>query len=145
MMEPFDEWVPLNSISEGSRRKPGLSIHRPINVSVGELTCRPGVYFWITDEGLDLGVPGSETFTKYVGANAAIFMPDPNTTGIYSLQLGSEPIAEYDGGPKTVRVGASAWSKESSNPTVTELFILDNALAINHIPNSTAYGTVVYT
>lgn len=115
----------------------------PLNVSVGELSCRPGLLWYITDEGLDLGAPGSETFTKYVGDNAAIFMPDPNA-GIYSLQLGSEPIAEYDGGPKTVRVGLSSWSKESANPTVTELFALDNALAISHIPNATAYGTVVF-
>lgn len=115
----------------------------PLNVSAGELSCRPGVTFWITDEGLDLGAPGSEAFTKYVGDNSAIFMGSPNS-GAYSLQLGSEPIAEYDGGPKSVRVGVSAWSKESSNPTVTELFALDNSLAINHIPNSTAYGTVVF-
>jgi len=115
----------------------------PLNVAVGELTCRPGVTFYITDEGLDLGTPGSETFTKYVGNNAAIFMPDPNV-GTFSMQLGSEPIAEYDGGPKTVRVGLSSWSKESANPTVTELFVLDNALAINHVPNSVSYGTVVF-
>lgn len=115
----------------------------PLNVSVGELTCRPGVLFYITDEGLDLGAPGSETFTKYVGDNDAIFMPSPNS-GAFSMQLGSEPIAEYDGGAKTVRVGLSAWSKESANPTVTEIFALDNALAINHIPNSVAYGTPVF-
>lgn len=115
----------------------------PLNVAVGELTCRPGCTFWITDEGLDLGVPGSETFTKYVGDNAAIFMPSPDS-GAFAMQLGSEPIAEYDGGPESVRSGFSSWSKKSANPTVTELFALDNALAINHIPNSTAYGTVVF-
>lgn len=116
----------------------------PLNVSVGELACRPGCLWYITDEGLDLGAPGSETFTKYVGSSNAIFMPDPQTPGIFGMQLGSEPIAEYDGGPKTVRVGSSSWAKESSNPTVTELFTLDNALAINHIPSSVAYGTVVF-
>jgi hypothetical protein len=115
----------------------------PLNVSVGQLKARPGVMWWITDEGLDLGVPGSETFTKYIGDNSAAFLPDVNS-GVFSMQLGSEPIAEYDGAPETVRVGFSAWSKKSSNPTATELFILDNALAINHIPNSTAYGTVIF-
>lgn len=115
----------------------------PLNVRAGELSCYPGVTFYITDEGLDLGAPGSETFTKYVADNTAIFMPSPNN-GAFSMQLGSEPIAEYDGGPKSTRVGFSAWSKESANPTVTELFVLDNALAINHIPNSVAYGTVIF-
>lgn len=115
----------------------------PLNVSVGEITARPGLLFYITDEGLDLGAPGSETFTKYVGANEAVFMPNVNI-GTFSFQQGSEPIAEFDGGPETVRVGLSSWSKKSSNPTVTEIFVLDNGLAINHIPNSVAYGTVVF-
>jgi hypothetical protein len=115
----------------------------PINVKAGELSMVPGTTFYITDEGLDLGAPGSETFTKYVGVNNAIFMPSPSI-GTLKMQLGSEPIAEFDGGPETTRVGASAWSKKSSNPTVTELFALDNALAINQIPNSVAYGTVVF-
>lgn len=115
----------------------------PLNVSVGELSCRPGVTWYITDEGLDLGAPGSETFTKYVGDNAAIFMNAPDA-GMFKMQLGSEPIAEYDNGPETVRVGLSSWSKKSANPTVTELFALDNALCINQIPSSTAYGTVVF-
>jgi len=110
---------------------------------VGELAAMPGLTWWITDEGLDLGAPGSEAFTKYIGNNAAVFMPDPNM-GIFSMQLGSEPIAEYDNGPKSVKVGLASWSKESSNPTVTEIFALDNALAINHIPVSVAYGTVVF-
>ncbi len=115
----------------------------PLNVSVGEITARPGLLFYITDEGLDLGAPGSETFTKYVGANEAVFMPNVNI-GTFSFQQGSEPIAEFDGGPESVRVGLSAWSKKSANPTVTEIFVLDNGLAINHIPNSVAYGSVVF-
>jgi hypothetical protein len=112
--------------------------------TVGELTCCPGVKFWITDEGLDLGAPGSETFTKYIGGNEAIFMPDPDTTDIFSLMLGSEPISEYDNGPESVKAGMASWSKKASNPTETEVFVLDNSLAVNHIPNSTAYGTVVF-
>lgn len=116
----------------------------PLNVKVGELACCPGITWYMTDEGLDLGAPGSEVFTPYVGLNDAVFMPDPRTRDIYGMQLGSEPIAEFDGGPETVKIGLSSWSKKSSNPTVTELFVLDNALAINHIPVSTAYGTPVF-
>ena len=116
----------------------------PFNEQVGKLACRPMLNIWITDEGLDLGAPGSESFTKYVEDTGAIFMPDPMTPDIYSMHVGSEPIAEYDGGPETVRTGLSSWSVKRSNPTETELFILDNCLAINHIPNSTAYGTVVF-
>ena len=115
----------------------------PLNVSVGEITARPGLTFWITDEGLDLGAPGSETYTKYVGVNEAVFMPSVDI-GTFSFQQGSEPIAEFDGGPETVRVGLSSWSKKSADPTVTSIYVLDNGLAINHIPASVAYGTVVF-
>lgn len=116
----------------------------PLNESVGELTSRPGVLWHITDEGLDIGTPGSETFTKYVGANEAIFMPNPASLNVFSMMQGSEPIAEFDNGPETLKIGVSAWSKKASNPTETEIFILDNAMAINHIPVSVAYGSVVF-
>ena len=54
-------------------------------------------------------------------------------------------VAEQLGfGPESVRVGLSVWSKKSANPTVTEIFVLDNGLAINHIPTSVAYGSVVF-
>ena len=115
----------------------------PLGVMVAELAARPGLTWWITDEGLMLGAPGSETFTPYVGANAAVFMGEPSS-GVYSFQLGSEPIAEFDGGPETVRTGLSSWSKMTSDPTATRIFALDNGLAINHIPNSSAYGTVIF-
>ena len=70
-------------------------------------------------------------------------MPNVNI-GTFSFQQGSEPIAEVNGGPETVRVGLSAWSTKSADPTGTSIFVLDNGLAINHIPNSVAYGTVVF-
>ncbi len=116
----------------------------PINVGVGEIAARPGLTWYITDEGLDLGNPGNLSFTKYIEPNNAIFLPDPRTGDIFSMMEGSEPIAEFDGGPETVRSGFSAWSVKKSNPTETTLFALDNALAINHVPVSTAYGTVIF-
>jgi hypothetical protein len=57
---------------------------------------------------------------------------------------GSEPIAEYDGGPETVKVGFQAWSTKTSNPTNTNVFVLDNALAVNHVPDSIIYATPVF-
>ncbi len=117
---------------------------RPLNIHVGSLTVLPGVTWWITDEGLELGAPGSETFQKHVPDNYAIFLQSPDTPDLFTMYLGSEPIAEYDGGPETVRVGLSSWSKKSSNPTATEVFALDNALAVNHVPSAVAYGNVIF-
>ena len=116
----------------------------PINASVGEIAARPGLLWYITDEGLEIGAEGSEAFVKYVADNNAMFLPDVRSTGIFSMMEGSEPIAEVDGGPETVKTGFAAWSTKESNPTVTNLFALDNVLPVNHIPNSNAYGTVIF-
>lgn len=115
----------------------------PLQVSVGEISARPGLMIYITDSGLQLGAPGSETFTKYVGDSNALFLGRPDG-GNYTMHLGSEPIAEYNGGPKSVRRGFSSWAVETADPTATMLYSLDNALMVNHIPNSLAYGTVVF-
>lgn len=114
------------------------------NVYCAVLNVYPDIKWFITDEGLDVGAPGAENFTKIVGENQAIFVghtPDDGTLGCYE---GSEPIAEYDGGPETVKVGMSAWSVKRSNPTLTDIFELDNALIANHVPASEAYGTVIF-
>ena len=93
----------------------------PLNVSVGELTSRPGVLWYITDEGLDLGTPGSETFTKYVDANNAIFMPSTDM-GTFSMQLGSEPIADGKrrySAPRSAKARANSgnhWSQQMPSP-----------------------------
>lgn len=115
-----------------------------LNVMVVELTCAPGVVFYITDEGLDIGEEGSETFTKIVNTNDAIFIGFEPGADVLQCYLGSEPIAEYDAGPKNVKTGMASWSVERSNPTATDLFILDNCLTVNHVPNSIALGTVVF-
>jgi hypothetical protein len=115
----------------------------PVNVRVAELVMIPGVTFYITDEGVTMGTRGSETFTHYVGTNEAIFMPSPDQ-GNFFMQLGSEPVVEYDGGPETVRAGQYVWSNKTYNPPQTNLYSLDNALACNDIPKSVANGTVVF-
>lgn len=115
----------------------------PLNVAVGELACRPGVTFYITDSGVKLGAPGSQTFTKYVEDTGAIFMGSPNS-GNFHMMLGSEPVAEFDGDNEVARTGRYMWSTQTANPARTNIFSLDNALAGNDIPNSVAYGTVVF-
>ena len=116
----------------------------PVNEYVAQVNSVPGVMWHVSDDGLDIGAPGSESFTKHWETDAAVFMMDPGTPGVYTMYQGSEPIAEYDNGPESVKIGLSSWSKKSANPTGTEIFTLDNALAVNHIPDSVAYGTVVY-
>lgn len=114
------------------------------NVYRAKLAVYPDVTWYITDEGLDIGAPGSATYTKLVGTNNALFIghePDDGTVACYEA---GEPIAEYDGGPEVVKVGLQAWSVKRANPTTTDLFVLDNALVVNHVPASHAYGTVIF-
>jgi hypothetical protein len=116
-----------------------------MNAYAATINVWPDVVWYITDEGLDIGAPGSETYTKFVGNSNAVFVGfNPGGDDVLSCYKGGEPIAEYDNGPKTDKRGLNAWSVERSNPTTTELFTLDNALVVNHVPNSLAYGTVVF-
>lgn len=118
----------------------------PLHEYTGAFNALPGVTFHITDEGLELWDAANSvyTFVKHVPDTMAIFLGEPIGTDKYSLYQGSEPIAEYDGGPETVRVGLSSWSKKTSNPTATEVYVLDNALTVPHDPYDIAPATVVF-
>lgn len=121
-------------------RPDGSALHE----YVGSFNALPGVEWHITDEGIELWDDSSAdyAFTKHFPDTMAVFMGEPNANKKYSLYQGSEPIAEYDGGPETVRVGLSSWSKKTSNPTGTEIYVLDNALAVPHDPYDYAPATV---
>lgn len=117
----------------------------PLHEYIGTINSLPGVTFHITDEGLDLWDAANDTysFQKHVPDTMAIFLGDP-MSGKYTYYQGSEPIAEYDGGPETVRVGLSAWTKKAANPTATEVYVLDNGLTVPHDPYDLAPATVVF-
>jgi hypothetical protein len=118
---------------------------RPLNEHAGELSVLPGVTWHITDAGLELGAPGSETFQQHVPDNYALFLCGPEQfDDLYTLHVGGEPVAERDGAPITEKRGFAAWSNQTSNPTATNLFVLDNVLPVCHTPSAIAYGTVVF-
>ena len=104
----------------------------------------PSVEWHVTDEGLELWNGTDYAFAKHFPDTMALLMGDPTQGGKYTLYTGSEPIAEYDGGPESVRVGLSSWSKKTSNPTATEIYILDNALPVPHDPYDLIPATVVF-
>lgn len=118
----------------------------PINAFIGEIVSMPGVEFYITDDGLDIGSPnGTTTFTPHIETGKVAFLgASPGGGDAYSMYLGSEPVSDAENAPEVVRTGLYVWSKRSFNPTGREIFALDNALLVNHVPNSTAYGTVVF-
>ena len=115
------------------------------NVYEARLIYYPDIRWFITDEVLDFAAPGAAaSYQKIVADGYALFVgfePGDDVLGMYE---GSEPIAEYDGGPETQKTGLNSWSVKRANPTSTDLFVLDNALAVNHIPTSIAYGNIIY-
>jgi hypothetical protein len=116
----------------------------PLHEYVGQFNSLPGVLWHISDEGLELWNAATDAyeFTKHWPDTMAVLMGEPIGTERYTLYQGSEPIAEYDGGPQSVRVGLSSWSKSTSNPTATEVYILDNALPVPHDPYDLNIATV---
>lgn len=116
----------------------------PLHEYIGGFNSLPGVEFHISDEGLELWDAANTTFsfTKHWADTMVVMMGEPNANKKYQWQQGSEPIAEYDGGPETVRIGLSSWTKKISNPTATELYVLDNGLGVVRDPYDLIIATV---
>jgi hypothetical protein len=127
---------------EAGTRPDGSALHE----YTGVIACLPGIIWHISDEGLELWNASTDAyvFTRHWPDTMALMMGDPGANLKYTCYLGSEPIAEYDGGPETVRVGISSWSKKTSNPTSTEVYVLDNCLTVPHDPYDLVPGTVVF-
>ena len=115
----------------------------PVHEYIGRFNALPGIDWHISDEGLELWASsGTYTFAKHWDDAMVIMMGDPKQSDTFTLYQGSEPIAEYDGGPETVRVGLSSWSKKTANPTSTEIYVLDNCLPVLHDPYAIDIATV---
>lgn len=113
------------------------------NVLVCELRSAPGCIFYVTDEVLEVGP--SATPTKMIPENDIVFCGfEPGRDDAIQAYIGSEPIADYDGAAEVTRFGMYSWSVKRSNPTATELYVLDNVLTVNHIPKSLARATVIF-
>ncbi len=124
---------------EVGTRPDGSALHE----YVSQFLALPGVTFHVSDEGLELWDNANSvfTFTKHWANGLAVMMGEP-TANRYTMYQGSEPIAEYDGGPESIRTGLSSWTKKTSNPTATELYVLDNALPVPHDPYDIQVATV---
>jgi len=115
----------------------------PINQFRGRLRCLPWIEWVIMDEGVEIGPDGSATYTKHIGDSNAAFLPTPRPQ-LFQMLEGSEPVSDREGAPQVVRTGTYAWAVNSSNPTGTTLFALDNAIPAAYVPAAYAYGTVVF-
>jgi len=116
---------------------------RPQTVIVGRIAAVPWIQWIITNEGVKIGAPGSETFTQFVENGKFWYGPNPSTN-YFEMLLGSEPVNEGYGSPETVRYGMAAWTKLVDDPAGRMLFTLDNAIPANYIPAASGYATAVF-
>ncbi|XZE18809.1 hypothetical protein SH449x_004114 [Pirellulaceae bacterium SH449] len=110
------------------------------NVKIAKIVSQPQATFYITDEHVVL----DDGEQQIVPAGKGIFCgfePDDGTVAIYE---GSEPVAEFDGGPETLRTGFSSWYVKKSNPTATEVYFLDNAMPVIHVPTAIAFADLIF-
>lgn len=131
---------PWTSYQRDSGRRPDGTLPHEY---VGQFNAFPNLMWHISDEGLDLWNASTDlyTFEKHWPDNVVLFMGEPDEER-YTWYQGSEPIAERDGGPKSVRVGLSSWSKATANPTADEVYVLDNGLPVLHDPFDVQIATV---
>lgn len=116
----------------------------PINMFIGRLTPLPWLEWWIMgDEGLDLGAPGSESYTSFLPTTGAIFMQRPSNEWCEMLE-GSEPVVKNYGQDSTIAMGLDSWTVHERDPARVDLFTIDNALSALYVPKSVAFGTVVF-
>ena len=112
-----------------------------------EFNFAPGVMWYITDEVIEVGNPSNNStleFEKIIPDGKVLFIghnPDDGTIACYE---GSELVRERDHMEKTLKTGLQSWYAGSANPTVDTIFALDNALVVDHVPNSKAMGTVLF-
>jgi hypothetical protein len=128
----------------------------PVTEAVGQIDAIPGVTFYISDATLEIGNPGSTATVPIWStrdaanpnlfvSNLCVFSQQPK--GPFSPYKGyvlGEEVAEYDNGPRSVKVGRSYWTTSQSNPTTDSIFVLDNFLPINESPSSIAAATVSF-
>lgn len=109
------------------------------------LSCVPWLRWIITDEGIDMGATGSESYTKFIPDNYVWFGPDPTRPqGIDMMEMleGPEPISEGPNRPPAIRNGLHSYAVEKYDPASIDLHTVDNALPVLYVPKSVAWAQV---
>lgn len=131
---PFDIWSRKEGESENGRA---------YTVQTASLKAFPLCRFIITDEGLDLGAPGSEAYTKFIPDGYAWFGPEPDPD-YFEMLLGDEPISRGPNMEAELMAGLNAWTVNNHNPTSIQMFVLDNPMPALYVPDATAWGQVIF-
>lgn len=99
---------------------------------------------WIvTDQGLDLGAPGSESHARLVGDNNVWIGPMPQKNQYEGIE-GSEIVVPGNNVNEQEMMGLFAYTKRTDDPAGVYLYSGDNFMPSNYVPKATVYGTVVF-
>jgi hypothetical protein len=117
---------------------------RPVTTKKARLQAIPWIDWNITNEGVEVGLPGSGTYTSVTTDTTAFFGGALSDGSNFAYMKGDEPIVERDGeAPKSV-AGFASWAQTVSNPAVYRLFGFDIGTPVMMMPQSTAFGTCVF-
>ncbi|MEL6898772.1 MAG: hypothetical protein AAFP90_21960, partial [Planctomycetota bacterium] len=114
------------------------------NVQTYTLRSNPSVTWHVTDEVIEIGSESEPKREKIIPDNQCIFIGHSPDDGTVTMNLGSEPVVQYEDGPETTPAGIVSWSRKRANPAKTEIYTLDNALPVTRVPKSRAIGEVIF-
>lgn len=118
---------------------PGTGL--PQTVIIGRIAAVPWVDFLVTNEGIKVGQPGSETFQQFVPDDYMWFGPNP-TPEFFEMLLGDEPVNEGPNMQESVKAGAYAYTERTTDPAGYKLHTGDNCIPANYVPASNGYAHV---
>ena len=117
---------------------------RPVTTKRARLQAIPWIDFLITNEGVEVGLPGSGTYTSVTEDTTAFFAGQLDDGSNFAYMKGDEPVVERDGEAPKVVTGMASWAQTVSNPAVYRLFSMDIGTPVMMMPQNTAYGTCVF-
>jgi hypothetical protein len=101
----------------------------------------PWLTWIISDAGMFVGAPGSETWVAVFPEGKVWFGPKPSPE-FFEMLIGPETIVEKPGGAPSMRYGLYAWSMYTGDPAAVQCYIVDNCLPANYIPAASCWATV---
>jgi hypothetical protein len=111
------------------------------NGFMATLRAYPQLVFHVIDDGINLNVGGTSTFTKLIDDTHAIFLPDPSPD-IASAYEGSEMVVEWVGRTPVHRFGEYYWAKPMDDPAGFELHSIYNGIPALKNPSAIMYGAI---
>lgn len=101
----------------------------------------PWVTFHVVDYGLTVWNGSTQTYTRLIEDDRAVFLPEPSARWAQYIE-GSEIVTEGPGGTRAERYGFYPFAYAVHDPSGWELCAVMNGLPALYTPSAVAYGLV---